>query len=109
MAGFANMDAKEVVLSMTRMAWDDFARLLDSLANLMIRGEIPLEMRAVYQEHAAALHAAAKSVVFVGQQFPDINGRIMAEARTCLEQSEEAIASKEGEGKNAEPLASNAA
>jgi Zn-finger nucleic acid-binding protein len=72
MAGFANMDTKEVVLTHCRMTWLDLGELVASLAHLMCRGAIPVGQQAEYQEHAAALFAAQKAITFVGDKYPDI-------------------------------------
>jgi len=89
MAGFADMNDKEVVLSASRMTWVEFAGLLDHLATFLVRGDIPPEHRPACQEHAASLHAAAKSVLFAGRELPNVQARIMVEAKAYQEPKQE--------------------
>ena len=78
---FANMDEKSVAFIIPRMTWDELAANIAGLGTFMVRGDIPANERAAYQEHAARLHAAAKAILFVGEKFPDIRDRIMDEEK----------------------------
>ena len=79
MPGFANMDKKGFCLTTSRFTWQEFSDLLQTLASFMCRGNISLEQRQEYQEHAAALYAAGNSLEFISREFGNIEARIAAE------------------------------
>lgn len=78
---FANLSEREIVFNMVRLTWPELGGALASLADLMCRGTIPVEQREEYQDHAAALHAAGNSLLFLSERFNDIDARVREETR----------------------------